>query len=126
MGAYLARAYGDAYRPLGFALGGGRYSAFARGEEAGRWPAIPAPAGSVESALRATGLPIFALDVRAARGSADGKWLLEPHDFRRIGNGPVDDQFTAARVAEEFDFLIYVDETTPSSIFPGVVGSPGR
>ena len=78
MGQYLAHEYGDAYRPLGFALGGGRYSARrgARGGEVASWPAVLAPAGSVESALRATGLPIFALDLRAARTAAAGRWLL--------------------------------------------------
>jgi erythromycin esterase len=127
MGAYLAREYGDAYRPLGFALGEGRYMAVGiRGDETRSWPAIPAPAGSVESALGATGLPIFALDLRATRGVADGKWLLEPHDFRSIGSGPVDDQFVTARVAAEFDFLIYVDRTTPSRILTGVTMPPRR
>jgi erythromycin esterase len=126
MGEYLAREYGSAYRPLGFALGEGRYSAFTQSAGAGSFPAIPAPAGSVESALRATGLPIFGLDLRAARDASRGRWLLEPHDFRSIGSGPVDEQFTIARVAEEFDFIVYVDRTTPTRVFPGVALSPGR
>ena len=119
MGQYLAHEYGDTYRPLGFALGGGRYSARrgARGGEVASWAAVLAPAGSVEAALRATRLPIYALDLRVSRGAADGRWLLEPHDFRSIGDGPVDDQFITARVAEEFDFLIYVDQTTPGRSF---------
>jgi hypothetical protein len=74
----------------------------------------------VESVMRATGVPRFALDLRAASRDANARWLLEPHDFRAIGAMAVDRGFTPTPVAARFDLLVYLDQTSPSRPMPGV------
>jgi erythromycin esterase len=119
MGGHLDAIYGSAMRVVGFALGDGAYTASGpRG-----WTTYPAespPPGSVESVMRATGIPRFALDLRAASHDARGRWLLEPHDFRAIGAMATDRTFTPTPVATRFDLLVYLDQTSATEPMPGV------
>jgi erythromycin esterase len=111
MGVHLAERFGEAYRAVALALGEGEYTAVGqRGLAA--YPAVPPLQGSLEQALRATGSPIVALDLRRTSAEAGGTWLREPRLFRSIGARAVDWQFFSAPVAERFDVLIYFDRTT--------------
>jgi hypothetical protein len=74
----------------------------------------------VEAALRAAGIPRFALDLRPAKREAGGQWLLEPHDFRAIGAMALERAFTPTPVAKRFDLLVYLDQTSPTRPMPGV------
>ena len=77
----------------------------------------PAPAGSLDAALAATGLPLFAIDLRPAPKTGPvADWLAEPHASRNIGAGFSD--ATAAnylmpmKAQEHFDVLLFVEKTT--------------
>jgi erythromycin esterase len=113
MGAHLTQQYGAEYRVFGFAFGEGEYTAVGtRGLAA--YPSEPAPAGTVEQALRATGLPRFVLDLRRASADPRGAWLSQPWPFRSIGALYTEAAFSDTPVAERFDALVYFDRTTPS------------
>ena len=121
MGGFLDAVYDTTMRTVGFAFGDGDYTAFgARGLAS--YPAGPPAPGSVESALRAAGIPRFALDLRAARGSSGGAWLSDVHDMRSIGAVARDQPFAPTPVAKWFDVLIYLDHTTATRLMPNVVG----
>jgi len=125
MGANLATTYGPAFRNVGFAFGDGDYTAIGpRGLTS--YPAESPPAGSVEAALRATGLPRLALDLGAAKATPDGAWLAAPHDFRNIGAVAQERAFMPTPVAARYDLLIYLDHTTPTQLTPGGQRSGGR
>jgi erythromycin esterase len=113
MGSHLAGRFGDVYRPVGFAFGEGEYTAVGpRGLAS--YAAAPPPPGSVEAALRATGLPRLALDLRDAGREQASAWLRQPHDFRSIGAVAVDSGFSPTAVAKDYDLLIYFDRTRPT------------
>ena len=117
MGGHLDAAYGSAMRVVGFALGEGHYTAVGPRGLATYAAEAPLP-GSVESVLRATGIPRLALDLRLAANSPDARWLAEPHDFRSIGSMALDRAFTPTPVARRFDVLVYFDQTTATTRMP--------
>ena len=114
MGGDLDAIYHSAMRVVGFALGGGKYTAVGGGVVA-----EAPPPGSVESVLRSTGIPRLALDLRAARREADGQWLLQRHDFRSIGSMWREHAFFPTPVAMRYDLLVYLDQTSPTHLMPG-------
>lgn len=117
MGAHLAARYGDAMRVIGFSLGDGDFTAVGpRGLSS--YPAATPQPGSLEDVFRATGIPRFALDLRGVATTPDAAFLAAPHDFRSIGAMATDTQFSAARLASQFDVVIYFDHTTASARLP--------
>jgi erythromycin esterase-like protein len=102
-------------RVIGFALGDGNYTAYGpRGLSP--YPAASPPLGSVEDVFRASGLPRFALDLRDVSRAPASAWLAAPHDFRSIGAMAMDSGFNPARVAAQYDAVIYFDHTTASAV----------
>ncbi|HEX2224630.1 MAG TPA: erythromycin esterase family protein [Thermoanaerobaculia bacterium] len=118
MGHYLARRYPREMVVLGFAFYQGRYTAV--GEAGlGQHDAAPAMNGSVESYLHAAGLPRFVLDLRnLPAGAPSSPWLAEPRPLRMIGAVATNCVYMPSVVAEEYDALIYFDQTNPSALFP--------
>jgi erythromycin esterase-like protein len=112
MGAHLARDFGDAYLPIGFAARSGRY--YAVGDKGmGDHDLHEPPPGSIESYFAATGKPRLILDLRPAeQGSRESGWLTEKRQLRSIGAKAMEQQFHTKTVTESFDVLIYFDETT--------------
>lgn len=114
MGGHLAERFGDDYLSVGFATGAGRYTAVGAAGLADH-PLQAPPADSVERVLAAAGEPLLALDLREARGDDPGAaWLREPRPFRSIGALAMDEQFFPAPVADQFDLLIWIRDTTPA------------
>ena len=123
MGMHLQRRFADSLRVIGMVFGEGTYvSNGARGLTA--YPADTPPPGSVESVLRSTGLPIFALDLRSAARTPAARWLTEPHDLRIIGTMANDNAFAPQRAASDYDMLIYVDRASASTLLPGTLSRP--
>lgn len=117
LGNYLAETYGDQYTSVGFAFGEGEYSAVT-GEDAVRsYPTPPLRKGSVEYALSSTEIPAFALDLRHASEHEYGKWLADQKLFKDIGSIAFEDPYYLARIANQYDILIYFDQTNPSESF---------
>jgi erythromycin esterase-like protein len=101
-------------RVIGFSLGDGEFTATGpRGLAS--YPAAPPEAGTLEEAFRATGIPCFALDLRGVASKRESAFLSEPHDFRSIGSVATDNQFSKARLASQFDVVIYFDHTKAST-----------
>ena len=114
MGAHLAARYGDAMRVMGFALGDGSFTATGpRGLAS--YPAAPPEPGTYEEVFRGTGIPRFALDLRGVAANRESAFLAAPHAFRSVGAMATDSQFSATRLASQFDVVIYFDHTTPSA-----------
>jgi len=117
MGAHLAARYGDAMRVIGFSLGEGTYTAVGpRGLSS--YDAAPPEDGSLEQVFRATGLQRFALDLRGSANTPDASFLATPHEFRSIGALATDNQFFPTNLAQQFDVVIYFDQTRASTRLP--------
>jgi Erythromycin esterase. len=101
-------------RVIGFSLGDGEFTAVGpRGLTS--YPAAPPQPGTLEEVFRATGIPRFALDLRAVADRHESAFLATMHDFRSIGAMAIDNQFFATNLASQFDFVIYFDHTGPST-----------
>ena len=76
-----------------------------------------APAGSLDATLAATGIPLFALDLRQAPKSGPvAEWLRVAHKSRNVGPTYVDDRperYMADLIAPEcFDAILFVEKST--------------
>ncbi len=113
MGDYLSSKFGDSYMNVGFAFGEGSF--MANGPHGLKPYTDPYPMeGSVEHALRSTGVPIFALDLPSAKKHDEAQWMSNPRPFRLIGSGINNNPYFLAPVSDLFDLLIYFDKTTAS------------
>ena len=116
MGIHLQRRFADSLRTVGMVFGEGSYNSNGpRGVTA--YPADPPAPGSVESVFRMAGLEMAALDLRTASRSDASRWLTQPHELRLIGTMANDNAFATTRVARDYDILIYLDRTRPSTLF---------
>jgi erythromycin esterase len=124
MGMHLRRMYGEAMVNLGFAFNQGQFRAF--GIETQRLQAFtagPAPVGSLDAALTATGLPLFLVDLRRApKAGAIAEWLAQDHGSRSIGatyNGEMaSTYYYPFHIAQSFDLLIFVERTSAALAIP--------
>ena len=115
MGDYLAQRYGDEMLVLGFAMGEGSYNTIGTLGLTG-YAAAPPPVGSVESLLDAAGLPRYVVDLRDLGEDSPAFWFRKPQSFR---SGEATFQrcpFFPAVVSNEFDALIWIRTSTPSTM----------
>ena len=118
MGADLRRVYRDQMVVFGFGFNQGSFQAMAQGGGGLKDHTVPpAPAGSLDATLAASGIPLFALDLRQAPKSGPvAEWLKERHKTRSIGaTYPEGEPFAlmADQVApENFDAILFVETTT--------------
>jgi erythromycin esterase-like protein len=118
MGGALRKMYGDRMVVFGFSFNQGSFQAISQGGgKLQDFTVPPAPAGSLDATLAASGIPLFALDLRAApkTGPVAG-WLQAPHSTRSIGAVYPEDSpyaYVVNQVApERFDALLFVETTT--------------
>jgi erythromycin esterase len=137
MGAYLREQYQDKYRVWGFAFfEGSFYAQLLDSNDPARTIAaaalglaanpsvqrVPNPSiGSYEILFRAINIPIFMLDLRRSSTPA-GAWLKKPRRLQIIGQNlppfrePEPDWYSyQAVLSNDFDAIIYIDKTTPST-----------
>jgi erythromycin esterase len=137
MGAYLREQYKDNYRVWGFAFfEGSFYAQLLDSSDPARTIAaamlglaanpsvqrVPNPGtGSFEVLFRATQIPVFMLDLRTS-STANGAWLKKPRRLQIIGQNlppfrePEPDWYSYdAVLPNDFDAIIYIDQTTPST-----------
>ena len=128
MGTELRRRYGAQMVVFGFAFNQGSFRAFEVGVGKIRdFTVPPAPAGSLDAALAAAQMPLFALDLRSAPA-----WFRQELRTRQIGAGfsdaNADAYLMALRPAAAFDAILFIDKTTASrkapSPSPTPTGSP--
>jgi erythromycin esterase len=115
MGSYLDEWYGKDHLVVGFATNRGGYTAVGRGSGLGRHPLAKAEPGSYEYVFSRVGIPRFVLDVRKSRADdAASGWLRQPLTFRSIGAMAMDTQFHVADLANLYDLIVFLDETSPT------------
>jgi erythromycin esterase-like protein len=112
MGAALRRMYGREMVVFGFSFNQGSFQAIPQnGGALKNFTVPPAPSGSLDSTLAAAGLPLFALDLRAAPA-----WFRQAHGSRQIGavypEGAPYALMNDMAPAEAFDALLFVESTT--------------
>ncbi|HKN37365.1 MAG TPA: erythromycin esterase family protein [Terriglobales bacterium] len=115
MGMYLRRIYGPRMVVCGLLFNQGSFQAVARSglREFTVGPALP---GSLDSALAATGLPLFAVDLRDAPSTGVvAEWLDSPHPARTIGalyNDSYPEMFYMSVLPHSYDVIFFADRTT--------------
>jgi erythromycin esterase-like protein len=127
MGAYLRAALGKQMVAFGFAFNRGSFQAVEQGKGLHDFTVPPAPEGTLDATLAATGLPLFALDLRQTPATGPiADWFGQPHPARSIGAVYSDDkaaQFLLPLDApKSFDALLFVEKTTaarPNTPRPG-------
>jgi len=117
MGAALRKMFGDQMLVFGFAFNQGSFQAVQQGKRLRDFTVPPAPAGSLDATLAATGIPLFALDLRQVPKSGPvAAWWSESHRTRSIGAVYSEDSPSGylmdLAAPESFDFLLFVEKTT--------------
>jgi len=118
MGAALRKMYGGQMVVFGYSFNQGSFQAISQERGALRdFTVPPAPAGSLDATLAASGIPLFALDLRAAPKTGPvAEWLQTGHATRSIGAGYPEnspDTYLVRQVAPEtYDALLFVEKTT--------------
>ncbi len=117
MGYYLDQSYQEEHMVIGFAFHDGRYTAV--GPQGIRdYGTSASEPGSVEWFFKQSGVAPFILDLRLAEEAQKGTgWLFRELDFRNIGALAADYAFAPHKVQEEFDVLIFFENTTASDCF---------
>jgi len=117
MGSALREMFGEQMVVFGFAFNQGSFQAVERGKGLHDFTISPAPAGSLDATLAATGIPLLALDLRKIpKGSPAETWFSQPHKSRNIGAmyaTDMDNQFLIdMKAPDSFDVLLFVEKTT--------------
>lgn len=120
MGEFLRREFGDQYYALGFEFGSGSLQAYPDADD-GNYEleafTVEAPFdGSLPATLRELDCPLCFLDFEsAAEDPRVRQWLEREHDMHSLGAlFYADDEKNRCHYvpADDFDGLLYVDETT--------------
>jgi erythromycin esterase-like protein len=117
MGACLRQMYGKQLVNFGFAFNEGSFRAVEPGKSLHEFTVPAAPEGTLDHALAATGLPLFAVDLRSVPdGSPAAKWFAEEHKSRSIGALFSDSleptQWNPGPAKSDFDVLLFVEKTS--------------
>jgi erythromycin esterase-like protein len=126
MGYYLRQMFGKEFVNFGFAFNEGSFRALEIGKELREFSVAPTADGTLDHALAATGLPIFALDLRElpTRGPV-ADWISHPHPSRSIGavyNESNPDSFMwDVRAPKVFDAILFVEKTSASVGISGTI-----
>ena len=116
MGAVLRKTYGEQMVVCGFSFDQGSFQALQRGKGLRQFTVGPAIPGSLDAALAAAGIPLFAVDLRGAPSSgAVAEWLNTPQPMRSIGaiysdNNP--DAYFGLVSPHSFDVIFFVERAT--------------
>ena len=113
MGQFLQELFPGKVVTFGFAFNQGGFQAFERGKGKRNFTVPPMVPGSLDATLAATGIPVFALDLRDAPA-----WYSEARKSRSIG-AVFSDAIAANLVVDlqakaTFDALFFVEKTTPA------------
>jgi len=125
MGSHLRKKYGEQMVIFGFDFYQGSFRAvdFSRSGPTGRGVVDhtvgrPAAGDSYEAFFHLDGHERLIIDLRTANsGSIAAGWLKGPRRMRTVGSGfaeGVDAYFYYSRLSEEFDVIVYFENTSPS------------
>lgn len=117
MGKHLADKLGDDYLNIGFTFYEGSYTAMGdKGLTA--YNAETAHLGTYEYYFEKADCPIFIIDLRKVRQDRkrDAEWLKSKLKFRGVGALKTTPEFFEANIKYEYDLLIYIKKSTPSTL----------
>jgi erythromycin esterase len=118
MGSYLGNTHGKDYLVVGQFFHAGRYNAWGS-SGVKPYDAVPSFPGSAEYIFHSTGMPRFILDMRkASYDDPVSAWMRNEIQYRTIGAVPADGFSMTARLARDYDALVFFDQTTPSALLP--------
>jgi erythromycin esterase len=128
MGYHLRKQYGSDMVIFGFAFNQGSFQAIESPGGSGRlrlFQVKPAPEGSLDGMLAASGLTLAAIDLRALpKDGPVAAWFDKPHATRSVGASYTEQaenqSFAQSRVPLLYDALLFVEQTT--SARPNAVG----
>ncbi len=116
MGTVLRKTYGEKMVVCGFSFDQGSFQALQRGKGLRQFTVGPAIPGSLDAALAAAGIPLFAVDLRAAPSSgAVAEWLNTPQPMRSIGaiySDSAPEAYFGLVSPHSFDVILFVKYTT--------------
>lgn len=120
MGSYLNRDFKDDYLTFGFAFYSGSYTAFNPSSgDVGTFPAQTAYEGTLENILNSLDIPIFILDLKSLKKENNemARWITGNEiKFRQMGSTVTQKEFRDTHVADDFDYLIFIKESTNSKL----------
>jgi erythromycin esterase-like protein len=117
MGAALRQMYGDKMVVFGFAFNQGSFQAVEVQKSRHDFTVPPAPDGSLDATLAATGIPLFALDLRRIpKEGPVAEWWNQAHQTRSIGalfsDAQAANYLFNQTVQKSYDALLFVEKTT--------------
>ena len=116
MGTVLRKTYGEKMVVCGFSFDQGSFQALQRGKGLRQFTVGPAIPGSLDAALAAAGIPLFAVDLRRAPSSGTvADWLNTPQPMRSIGaiySESAPDAYFVPVTPHSFDVILFVRRTT--------------
>ncbi len=117
LGTYLRDIFGARALMFGLVFNQGAFRAYdMKTKRVAGFTVGPAPQGSLDATLAATGLRLFAIDFRTAP-----EWLHAEHRTRQVGLSYSESNAGASlprmRVAKACDLLIFVRKTSASRPF---------
>jgi erythromycin esterase len=116
MGAYLNKIYSKDMVVMGFGFNKGNYTAVGP-NGLGVYPTSQSEPGSVEWMMHSLNYPRLFLDLRKIKDSPLSAVFNKELEFRSIGAMAMDYAFYNTIITDEFDILIYFENTTPSNCF---------
>lgn len=116
MGAFLNKVYDKNMVVMGFGFNKGEYTAIGQ-KGLGVYSTSLAEPGSVEWIMHSLNVPRFFLDLRKVKESKLSNVFKNKLEFRSIGAKAMDYAFYNTNITDEFDVLIYFENTTPSNCF---------
>ncbi len=117
MGAVLRKMYGNELVTFGLVFHQGSFRAMSMKGGMQTFTVGPSPMGSLEATLAASGMSLFALDLRAApKTGPAAEWLSIKRPTRNVmagfsGDGPGSTIFEQV-ATERYDCLLFVEKTT--------------
>jgi erythromycin esterase len=130
MGLHLQRRFGEDLRTFGFAFNQGSFQALdAQTRGLRRFRVGPAPEGSYDAVLAATGHPLAVIDLRAIPETGPvADWFSVPHATRGIGAGYSESAaeffLRETDFGRQYDALFFVEATTAARANPWVTVAP--
>lgn len=117
MGEDLRKMYGSDMVVFGFAFNRGGFRAYDMvNQRLTDFEVSEAPPGTLDAVFAATGIPVFALDLRQVPETGPESWLREPHPSRTVGAGYADayasNYFPNLTAPAAFDAMLFVENTT--------------
>lgn len=117
MGKFLAQSLQDDYLTVGFTFHKGKYTAVGK-NRLNTYEAQDSYEGTFEYIFQSLNEPIFLLDLRKIKNdnSEHGQWIKEALEFRRVGAMKVPNEFKETKLLEDFDMIIFINESTNSKL----------